>query len=237
MGVFQRISDITKASIHEVLDKVEDPILMLNQYLRDMEEEIAKAEVTVAKQIANERKLKHRLDDVARQSADREAKAVEALKNGQEGSAAKALEEKLYYDERIIEYTEMHHTSKVQVEELSAQLHEMKNEFYQMRNKRNELVSRAQLAKARKQMSQVGYTNQIESGNATRGFHRMEEKIMELEVEAELVRKPHTSSRAYTTALDAEKKSKIDEQLAALKEKLNPSLNEQTSEDLEMKTK
>ena len=51
MGVFTRIKDMTKASINEVLDKVEDPIIMLNQYIRDMEEEIAQAEVTVAKQI------------------------------------------------------------------------------------------------------------------------------------------------------------------------------------------
>ena len=34
MGVFTRMKDMTKASIHEVLDKIEDPIVMLNQYLR-----------------------------------------------------------------------------------------------------------------------------------------------------------------------------------------------------------
>src|SRR3954471_17379529 len=101
MGVFSRIKDMTKASIHEVLDKVEDPIVMLNQYLRDMEEEIAQAEVTVARQIANERKLKGRLDEAVRFTAQREEQAKEALKSGQEAAARQALEQKLYYEGKI----------------------------------------------------------------------------------------------------------------------------------------
>jgi hypothetical protein len=99
-GVFQRLRDMTKASMHELLDKVEDPIVMLNQYLRDAEEEIAKAEVQVAKQIAGERKLKERLDEAGRLSAQCELKAADALKSGQEAAARQYLEEKLYHDQK-----------------------------------------------------------------------------------------------------------------------------------------
>ena len=75
MGVFKRIKDMTKASVNDMLDKVEDPIVMLNQYLRDMEAEIHEAEVTVAKQMANERRMKQRVDEAAKVAGQRGAQA------------------------------------------------------------------------------------------------------------------------------------------------------------------
>lgn len=234
MGIFKRLKDITKASMHEALDKMEDPVVMLNQYLRDMEQEIHQAEVTVAKQMANERRMQQRFDEAARSASDRDSKAETALRSGQEDLARKLLEEKLYFEEKVQEYSQLHLEAKSQADELKQQLYGMKDEYYQLRNKRNELAARAQMAKAKKQMSQASANvGSLDTGTASRGFGRIEEKIMQMEAEADVLRRPYGSGYKAEGAasIRPENQLKVEEQLQQLKNKLNPPQAAAAQED------
>ena len=53
-----RIAEIWKSNINDLLDSLEDPEKMARQFVRDMEEEVDQAAASVAAAVANERRLK-----------------------------------------------------------------------------------------------------------------------------------------------------------------------------------
>ncbi|MFS0723526.1 PspA/IM30 family protein [Paenibacillus sp. 1P07SE] len=224
MSIFKRLGDMTRASLNEALDRVEDPVIMLNQYLRDMENEIFEAERTVAKQMASEQMTKQRAEQAAELAASREQAAEHALREGNEELARKLLEDKLAAEKQATELRDRAVELSSHTEQLRSDLERMKEEFVNLKNKRQELASRAEAAKASRQLSQVISQPVIQAGGASRGFHRMEEKIMQLEAEAVVSRTTGfapTYSGTPSTSVDPGAQLKVDEELEALKRKVN----------------
>lgn len=53
MGVFSRISNMFKAKVNNTLDEMENPIELLDQKLREMEEQLSKAKLNSAQILGN----------------------------------------------------------------------------------------------------------------------------------------------------------------------------------------
>src|SRR5258708_7136160 len=155
MGIFKRLRDLTAASINDLLDKAEDPVKMLNQFLRDMEEDILEAETSVAKQIAIEKKFQQQYEEAEEMVTKRTEQAVKALESGNEDLARRALEDKKEHQARYDELKHQYDISKTNADNLRSQLTEMKDQFGKMKNKKDLLVARAESAKAQKQINQA----------------------------------------------------------------------------------
>ncbi|WP_166242138.1 PspA/IM30 family protein [Paenibacillus turpanensis] len=219
MGIFKRLRDMTMASINDLLDKAEDPIKMLNQYLRDMQDDIQDAEIAVAKQIAIEKKFKQQKEEAAEMVDKRAQQAMTALEQGNEDLARRALQDKKEHQARLDEMTRQYDIAKANADQLRAQLQEMKDEFTKMKNKKDLLVARAEAAKAQKSINQA--MSGFGKDNAAKGFDRMSEKVMQLEAEAEASKELRSESKSLDDEFASLKTNDgIDDELAALKAQL-----------------
>ena len=63
MGIIARFKEIMEANINALLDKCEDPEKMIDQYLRDLQNDFAKVKTETASVMAEEKSAKRKLDD------------------------------------------------------------------------------------------------------------------------------------------------------------------------------
>lgn len=226
MGIFKRLRDLTMASINDLLDKAEDPVKMLNQFLRDMEADIQEAESAVAKQIAIEMKFKQQFEEAEELVQRRTEQAMKALEQGNEDLARRALEDKKEHQARYEELKDQYSIAKANADQLRAQLSEMKDEYGKLRGKKDLLIARAEAAKAQKQINQA--MSGFGSDTASKGFDRMSEKVLQMEAEAKASGELRSTKKDLDDELAAlDKSGGVEDELAALKAQLAAKKNPQ----------
>ena len=94
MGILKRFKDIMSANINALLDKAEDPEKMIDQYMRDMQEDLRKVKSETATVMAEEQRCKRQLDECDAEIAKMQNYAEKALVAGNEADAMKFLEKK-----------------------------------------------------------------------------------------------------------------------------------------------
>ncbi|MGB8954941.1 MAG: PspA/IM30 family protein [Tumebacillaceae bacterium] len=221
MGLFKRLRDLTMSNINAMLDKAEDPVKMLDQYLRDMEEDLQDAEVAVSKQIAISIKLKQQYQENEGLVEKREKQAMQALEAGNEDLARRALVDKKAVAEKASDFKAQWTAADAAATELRLKLDQMREQVTEMKNKRETLKARAEAAKAQKHINQA--MSGFGTDNAAKGFARMEDKVLQLEAEAEASTQVLGGSRSLDDEFKELKKNQpdIDDELAALKAKIN----------------
>lgn len=218
MGIFNRVSDIFKANINDMLDKAEDPEKMLKQMVIEMEESVNKTTLAVASSIANEKQLEHKIEKAKADNTDWEQKAVQALTAGREDLARAALEKKAIAERNINDLQPIYQQAKATAEKMREQLNALKAKLDEARMRQSTLIARAQAAKAQKQIAQafsgVG-------SDAFGKFDKYESKIEQLEAEAQA----HEMLAGNDARLEDEFKkldtsSTVDTKLLELKKKM-----------------
>jgi phage shock protein A len=183
MGIFKRIKTITMAEINGLLDGMEDPIAMLNEYSREMEQEIAKGQKALASQIFVEKKQSALMLETEGLVAKRVRQAKLAIERGEDDIAKLAVQEKLVHQKQLSLYKEQFEAIKGQTQLLIEKLNQLKETYNEMQHKKILLASRANVAQSIKQIQKATFTFQTD--NIARGVARAEERILLMEAEVQ----------------------------------------------------
>ncbi|ACD51766.1 PspA/IM30 family protein [Clostridium botulinum] len=181
MGVFSRISNMFKAKVNNTLDEMENPIELLDQKLREMEEQLSKAKLNSAQILGNVHEIEKNMNDAKKQSEDFESKVKLALSKGDEELAKKALSRKMEIDKKYDSLKLSYDNSKVQADALKKSLKELEEEITKTRNYRDEAAARYSNAQASEKINEVlanvqTKNNSIQIDNIERKIQRTESR-------------------------------------------------------------
>ncbi|NWQ42416.1 PspA/IM30 family protein [Bacillus sp. EB106-08-02-XG196] len=183
MGIFKRVKTITKAEINGLLDGMEDPIAMLNEYSRELEQEILKGQKALSQQYLVEKKQAALLLETEELIAKRTRQAKLAIEQEEDTIAKLAVQEKLLHEKQFTLYQQQLEAIKEQTQILVEKLNQLKETYNELQHKKILLASRANVAQTIKQIQKA--TVSFQTDNIARGVARAEERIMLMEAQVQ----------------------------------------------------
>lgn len=239
MAIVQRFWTMLKSNLNHLIGKAEDPEKMLNQMLLDMQEQLINAKKQVAVAIADEKRLLKQREDEAIKAKEWEDKAMMAINAGKDDLAKQALERKAEHDKMANGFEVQWQSQKQAVEQLKVALHSLNNKIDDAKRKKNLLIARARRAEAQKTITDT--MSGMSKTNALDTIERMEQKIDQMEAEAQAT--TELAKEIDTDELSAQfAKLEVvgsDAALEALKEKMgmkkaapSPSSNDKEATEL-----
>jgi lia operon protein LiaH len=181
-NLFTRIKNTITADLNEVLDKKENqnPIALLNQYLRQCEQETEKVGKLLERQTSLKDEFTKELQHAEELAEKRKYQAEVTLKAGETELYQFAADEQLLYANRAERVRASLENVIGQLTELERKHGEMKNKLKDMQIRRMELMGRENVTRANHRINHVLESNTYSDKSISR-FEEIENYIDLLE--------------------------------------------------------
>lgn len=225
MGVLKRFTDIMSANINALLDKAEDPEKMIDQCLRNLEDDLAKVKKETASVMAEETRTKRQLDECNAEMEKIQKYAEKALLAGNENDARKFLEEKSRLASKQATFQQAYELASANATKMRQMHDKLVRDISDLNNRKAQIKAKVQMAKAQERMNKM--TSSIgDSAGSISAFDRLEAKADAMldRANAEMVLNhgstdPDDIGR-LTEKYDAVASPSVEDELAALKSSL-----------------
>lgn len=183
MGVFNRLSGMFKAKVNNALDEMENPLELLDQKIRDMEESLNKAKLSSAQVLGNVHEIDSKIKLAKAESVDFDEKVKLALGKGNEELAKKALQKKLEADKKFDALSKSYEDANQKASTIKSRLRELEEEITKTRSYRDEAAARYNNAEASKKVNEI--LADVSTGSNKIKIDDIERKIQKKESLAE----------------------------------------------------
>ena len=221
MSILDRFTTIIKANINDLLDKAEDPAKMVDQYLIDLGDSLAKVKEETASVMAEEKRCKRLVDENNAEVVRMESLARKALSAGNEGDARTFLAKKQQLEANGTELQKAADAARANADKMRQMHDKLVSDIEQLKARRESIKAKSAVAKTQAMVNEMTSGTDRAAG-AIDAFNRMEAKVNKqldtAESMAELNAKPaddvESLEAKYAGAADS---SAVDEELAKLK--------------------
>ncbi|ETI94204.1 MAG: hypothetical protein Q606_CBAC00302G0006 [Intestinibacter bartlettii DORA_8_9] len=226
-GILSRFKDIMSSNINALLDKVEDPMKIIDQYLRNLESDLGKVKAETAAVMAEETKSKRELDECIDSIKKMQTYAEKALLSGNEADARTFLSKKGELNNKLISLQQTYDTAKENSTKMREMHDKLIKDISQLNTRRDELKAKMTVANTQEKLNKIGSSVNGAIGNMSK-FDEMEAKINKKLDTANAMAELNNSQKEENiedliAKYDNETKntsSEIDDELSELKSKL-----------------
>ena len=222
MGIITRFKDIMAANFNALLEKCEDPEKMIDQYLRNLEDDLAEVKKETASVMADEKSAKRKLDECTTEIAKMGEYARKAVVSGNDEEAKAFLRKKADLTEQQAVLQGQYDLACSNSQKMRQMHDKLETDIASLKTRRETLKAKVKLAETQQKLNKLG--SGIESaGNNMAAFERMEEKVNKMLDEADAMAQLNEAGasddiESLTQKYDADSKaSEVDDELAALK--------------------
>ena len=233
MSIFSRLFKVGEAQANSAIDKIEDPVKMSQQAIRDLKVDLTKALESLAEVKALAIRTRRDQKSYQQQSADYEKKAMLLLQRAQQGQmdpseadrlAGEALNKKEQATQQMTRLQSEAQKYDSMTSNLEAQVNRLRSQISTWENELRTLEARSKVSTATKKLNKQ--MAGIDTSSTVAMLERMKAKVEEEESLAEsygeIAAAPRSLDDEINKAL-AEGESSQSEQLAALKARMGIS--------------
>ena len=175
MGILARFRDIMSANINALLDKCEDPAKMIDEYMRQVTEQLAEVKKETAEVMAEEKRTKRLIDANNEQVEKYDKLARKALKAGNEDDARVFLAKKQEYINSEASLQKSYNVALENANKMREMHDKLTRDVQSLEQRRKNVKANVAVAKTQERLNKVTNSMNITS-DSMKAFEKMEEK-------------------------------------------------------------